>query len=196
MSTNEIGWVLIGLMVAAAVVLAGALVWRNARGKRERALRERFGPEYERLAEQYDDPRRVQRELEARAERVRHFQIHALSQSEHRRFSDAWQDTQQRFVDTPGAAVRSAHELVQQVMRARGYPVEDFEQCIADLSVDHATVVQHYRSAHALHEANRMDADTEQLRQAIVHYRALFAELLGTPAEARPDSRRWQPANA
>ena len=74
--------------------------------------------------------------------------------------------------------------------------VEDFEQRIADLSVDHAAVVQHYRSAHALHEANRTDADTEQLRLAIVHYRALFAELLGTPAEAKPDSRRWQPANA
>src|SRR6185436_7926460 len=116
-----------------------------------------------RLAREYEDPRKVQRELEARAERVRHFPIHALSASEHRRFSDAWQETQQRFVDTPGAAVRSAHELVQQVMRARGYPVEDFEQCIADLSVDHATVVQHYRSAHALYEANRTDADTEQL---------------------------------
>ena len=196
MSTNEIAWVLIGLLVAVAVVLTGVLVWRNARGKRERALRERFGPEYDRLAEQYEDPRKVQRELEARAERVRHLPIHALTASEHRRFSDAWQETQQRFVDTPGAAVRSAHELVQQVMRARGYPVEDFEQRIADLSVEHGAVVQHYRSAHALHEANGTDADTEQLRQAIVHYRALFAELLGTPAEAKPDSRRWQPANA
>jgi len=196
MSTNEIAWVLMGLIVAVAIVLTAALVWRNARGKRERALRERFGPEYDRLVQQYEDPRKVQRELEGRAARVRQLPIQALSEAERRRFSAAWQETQQRFVDTPGAAVRSAHELVQQVMRARGYPVEDFEQRIADLSVDHATVVQHYRSAHTLHEENRTLADTEQLRQAMVHYRVLFAELLGNPAEARPDSQRWSPANA
>ena len=196
MSTNEIAWVLIGLVVAAAIVLAGAQVWRNARGKRERALRERFGPEYDRLAEEYHDPRRVQKELEARTARVKSLPIRELGEPEHRRFSAAWQETQQRFVDTPGAAVRSAHELVQQVMRARGYPVEDFEQRIADLSVDHPAVVQHYRAAHMLHEANRKEADTEQLRQAIVHYRALFGELLGSPVEARPDSHRWSPANA
>jgi hypothetical protein len=138
----------------------------------------------------------AERELEARAKRVRNLSIKDLSDGERHSFSEAWRQTQERFVDTPLIAVRSAHDLVQQVMRARGYPVDDFEQRIADLSVEHAGVVEHYRAAHSLHEQNqRGQANTEELRQAMMHYRALFADLLGTPERA-PDSRRFHPAHA
>src|SRR5262249_1648349 len=138
------------------------------------------------------DRRRVERELEARAERVRKYQIKELPESQRSSFARSWQQTQERFVDTPAVAVRSAHDLVQQVMLARGYPVEastEIEQRLADPSVDHANVIQHYRAALKLHEANKKsDADTEQLRQAMVHYRALFAELLGSTTELRAES--------
>src|SRR5690606_9979510 len=128
--------------------------------------------------------------------RVRQLPIKELSEGERRSFSEAWHQTQERFVDTPLIAVRAAHDLVQEVMRARGYPVDDFEQRVADLSVDHAGVVEHYRAAHALHESNRGGhANTEELRMAMVHYRALFADLLGAP-DREPGSRRMAPAHA
>jgi hypothetical protein len=166
--------------------------------RRREALKEQFGPEYHRLVEQHGDPARAETELAARAERVRKLPIKALSEGERSSFNEAWRQTQERFVDTPSIAVRSAHDLVQQVMRARGYPVDDFEQRVADLSVDHAGVVEHYRAAYALHEANRQGRDdTEELRQAMQHYRALFAELLGTTkSEPSPSSRRMSTAHA
>ena len=140
----------------------------------------------------------VERELDARAKRVSKLNIKELSDSERKSFSEAWHHTQERFVDTPLIAVRSAHDLVQEVMRTRGYPVDDFEQRVADLSVEHASVVEHYRAAHALHETNRQgQVNTEELRQAMVHYRALFADLLGAPAdEPVPRSRPLRPAHA
>jgi hypothetical protein len=172
-------------------------VWRNSQVKHRRELRERFGPEYDHLLEQYNDPRRAEAELEARTRRVRKLPIKELSEGERTSFSEAWRHAQERFVDTPSVAVRAAHDLVQQVMRARGYPVDDFEQRIADLSVDHATVVEHYRAADALVVANRQGREnTEELRQAMVHYRALFAELLGTAADPVPSSRRLHTAHA
>lgn len=193
MSSNQLIWILIALFVVVAIAIAAASVWRNGRAKRERALRERFGPEYDRLLQEHGDAGRVAQELESRAQRVRKLHIKELPEGERRRFAQAWQRTQERFVDTPSEAVGSAHQLVQEVMRTRGYPIEDsgdIEQRVADLSVDHASVVQHYRAAHALHSANpRSDGDTEQLRQAIVHYRALFAELLGSNEDEAPSSR-------
>jgi FtsZ-interacting cell division protein ZipA len=196
MSSNQLIWIVVALLVVVAIAVAAASVWRNGRAKRERALRERFGPEYDRLLqEQHGDAARVAQELESRAQRVRKLNIKELPEGERRRFAQAWQRTQERFVDTPSEAVGSAHQLVQEVMRTRGYPIEesgDIEQRVADLSVDHASVVQHYRAAHALHSANpRSNGDTEQLRQAIVHYRALFAELLGAheDEDEAPSSR-------
>lgn len=197
MYSREIIWIVLALLVVAAVAFAGVALWRNNRAKRRRELRERFGPEYERLVQQHGDPVRAERELEARQARVRKLHIKELSDSERASFAEAWRVTQERFVDTPSIAVRSAHDLVQQVMRARGYPVDDFEQRVADLSVDHPGVVQHYRAAHALHEANRQGRDdTEELRQAMVHYRALFGELLGTSADRSPGSQRLTTAHA
>jgi hypothetical protein len=197
MSTRDITILVllaVGVVVAALAVVA---VWRNGQIRRRKELHLRFGPEYDRLLQEYDDPRRAERELEARAQRVRKLHIKELTEGECKSFAEAWRQTQERFVDTPSIAVRSAHDLVQQVMRARGYPVDDFEQGVADLSVDHATVIEHYRAAHTLHEANRQGReDTEELRQAMVHYRALFADLLGMTREPSPSSRRLTTAHA
>jgi len=198
MPSNQLIWILVALCV---VAVAAAMVWRNSRAKRARALREQFGPEYDRLLqERHGDARRVASELESRAQRVRKLHIKELPDGERRRFAQAWQRTQERFVDTPSVAVGTAHELVQEVMRARGYPIEesgDIEQRVADLSVDHAAVVQHYRAARELHAANPQGKeDTEQLRQAIVHYRALFAELLGSSDGDESPSTRLAAADA
>lgn len=196
MVSRDIILILVALVLLGAAAFAAVAVWRKGRSKSRRELRERFGPEYDRLLREYGDPQRTERELEARARRVRKLPLKELNDGERSGFSQAWRLTQERFVDTPSIAVRTAHDLVQQVMRARGYPVDDFDQRIADLSVDHAGVVEHYRAAHALHEANRQGRDdTEELRQAMVHYRALFSELLGTP-EPTPSSRRMTAAHA
>jgi FtsZ-interacting cell division protein ZipA len=198
MSTRDIMLVLLAVLVVAGAAFAAVALWRNNLTRRRQALKERFGPEYDRMLEKHGDASRADQELASRAERVRKLPIKALSEAERTSFNEAWRQTQERFVDTPSIAVRSAHDLVQQVMRARGYPVDDFEQRIADLSVDHAGVVEHYRAAYALHEANRQGRDdTEELRQAMVHYRALFAELLGTTkSEPSPSSRRLTTAHA
>jgi hypothetical protein len=197
MSSTEWTWIILTLAIVAVAALAAAALWRNGRATRRRALRERFGPEYELLVAQYGDSARADAELESRARRVSKLSIKELSASEREAFGRAWKETQEHFVDTPSSAVRSAHELVERVMRARGYPVDDFEQRFADLSVDHAGVVQHYRAARALHEANVQGReDTEELRQAMVHYRALFAELLGERHERSPDSRPMRTAHA
>lgn len=196
MSSQDLLYILLGAAIVAVVALAGFALWRNSQQRRRHELKERFGPEYDRMLEQHGNPERAERELEARAQRVRKLPIKALSDGERSSFSEAWRQTQERFVDTPSIAVRSAHDLVQQVMRARGYPVDDFDQRIADLSVDHASVVEHYRAAHELHEANRQGRDdTEELRQAMVHYRVLFGELLGGAEERSPGSQRLRPAH-
>lgn len=198
MSSRDMMFVLLALAIVALASVAAVALWRKSRGKRGQMLRERFGPEYDRLVTEYGDPRRAERELEDRTRRVRKLPLKELSAGERSSFAEAWRHTQERFVDTPSVAVRSAHDLVQQVMRARGYPVDDFEQRVADLSVDHATVVQHYRAAHTLHEKNRQgQGNTEELRQAMVHYRALFGELLGSSMEQpSPSSRRLTTAHA
>jgi hypothetical protein len=197
MTSQELIWVVLAIVAVAAIAFAAVMVWRNNRIQRRRRLEERFGPEYHRLMQEHGDAELVHRELEARAQRVHKLPIKELSDGERRSFSEAWHQTQERFVDTPLIAVRSAHDLVQQVMRARGYPVDDFDQRVADLSVEHPAVVEHYRAAHQLHEGNRQgQGNTEELRQAMVHYRALFADLLGENPEAKPASQRLSPAHA
>lgn len=187
------------LMVVLAVGLALLLglmlivpVWRNGPKRRNERLRERFGPEYDIAVEQYGASRAL-RVLEARERRVSKLPLRSLAPAERASFAQSWLLAQQEFVDTPHQAVRNAHELVQRTMHARGYPVDDFDQCVADLSVDYGGVVQHYRAAHALDQASRAGrANTEELRQAIVHYRALFEELLGTPqGHVAPLSQRY-----
>jgi hypothetical protein len=196
MSSQEMMWVGLAIVAVIVVALAAWVFMRNHRRRQRAELARRFGPEYERLLNEKGSATLAERELEARAKRVHKLPIKELSDGERRTFFEAWRQTQERFVDTPLIAVRSAHDLVQQVMRARGYPVDDFEQRIADLSVDHAGVVEHYRAAHALHDQNqRGQGNTEELRQAMMHYRALFADLLGAP-ERSPDSHRLHPAHA
>jgi hypothetical protein len=194
--TRETMWALWAVLAVVAIAAIGVAVWRSQRRKQREQLAKRFGPEYERLMQEHGSATLAERELEARAKRVSKLSIKELSDTERRTFSQAWHQTQERFVDTPLMAVRSAHDLVQDVMRARGYPVEEFDQRVADLSVEHANVVEHYRAAHTLHKSNQQgEANTEELRMAMVHYRALFSDLLGAP-DREPGSRRMAPAHA
>ena len=175
MTTQQLILIIVALVVLAAIVLFAS---RSSMGRRER-LRRRFGPEYDRAIEQYGSAAKAERALMDRAKRFARFHVRHLSDADRTKFSTSWRTIQARFVDDPGGAVHEANELIKSVMHARGYPVEDFEQRVADLSVEHGSVVQHYRAARVLAEANRQGkATTEDLRQAFVHYRALFADLL------------------
>lgn len=175
---------LIVLVVAIALIVAIGF-WMYSRNRRSTELRERFGPEYHRTVEEYGDKGKAESELEARRQRVQRLDIRPLTQAEYDQFSREWTSVQARFVDDPKGAMQDADGLVQELMRARGYPVGDFEQRAADISVDHPHVVEHYRAAQqALPAWGKGDADTEDLRQAMMHYRALFDELLEQPSSA------------
>jgi hypothetical protein len=171
-------WVWIAIAVAAVVVVAG-IAWAATRTRRTRTLREGFGPEYDRTVADAPSKREAEAELDARRKRREELDIQPLSPGARERYVIAWQETQARFVDDPGEAIGDADALIQKVMRDRGYPVEDFDQRAADVSVDHPDVANNYRAAHGISTAHsRGKASTEDLRQAIVHYRALFDELL------------------
>jgi hypothetical protein len=180
-------WIAIAVVIVALLaVVAVTLAMRAKHQRRERAmhLRGELGPEYDRAVNELGSVKRAERELYARKQRVAKFNIRALNQAEHDRFAASWNEVQAAFIDSPVAAVERGHDLVKQVMMARGYPVTDFDQRVKDLSVTHPIVAQHYRAARALYEQNRRgDWDTEELRQAMVHYRALFADLLARPDE-------------
>lgn len=170
------------MLLIAAVALVAAVVIvsaRKRRANRSAQLREHFGPEYHRALEEHGDQDRAERELLARKRRLDDLNIVLLSPEQCERFSNAWANVQQRFVDDPRGAVHEADILVKDVMKARGYPMGNFEQRVADLSVKHATVVDHYRAARSIATASASgQAETEDLRQAMVHYRALFNDLL------------------
>jgi hypothetical protein len=182
------------VVVLLLVIVAGVAWYAREQRRHTERLRERFGPEYKRTVDDIGDRRRAEEELEARAERVQKLNIRPLDREERSRFADAWRSVQARFVDEPPEAVAAADQLVGEVMDARGYPVADFDQRASDVSVDHPQVVDHYRIAHDIAGRQRGDrADTEALRQAMVHYRALFADLLGDDVQTRtngsvPDS--------
>lgn len=181
------------LIIVAVVIIAilVAAVWWYSMRQRSAKLQEKFGPEYERTVAEKGDTRKAEDELTDRQKRVSKLEIKPLAADERRRFNDEWRAVQARFVDDPSAAVRDADTLVGRVMEARGYPVGDFEQRAADVSVDHPTVLEHYRAAHAVALRHAQgQASTEDLRQAMVNYRALFAELLEEPrtVETRPDT--------
>jgi len=157
---------------------------------RSAELRERFGLEYDRAVTEFGSPARAERQLAARTRRVEHLRFRELNDVDRARFAASWSRVQVQFVDDPAAAATAASELIKEVMRARGYPVDDFDQRVADLSVDHAAVVQHYRAARTLSESSRTGrVNTEELRQAVVHYRALFADLLQEAGWAPPSLR-------
>ncbi len=164
-------------VLVAALVLAG--LWLLARRLRSRRLRRQFGPEYERAVATAGSRQAAEAELEDRRLRREQLEIVGLDPGARDRHLRQWRLVQARFVDSPTEATRAADRLISEVMRERGYPVEDFEQRAADVSVDHPQVVDDYRAAHAIAEANeRSEATTEDLRQALVHYRSLFEDLL------------------
>jgi hypothetical protein len=172
--------VLSALVAGLLVLLAIALIIAKKRSQQRTAsLREHFGPEYDRALEQHGTRARAEKELGLRHRRVQKLHIQQLSAQQCARFGTDWNEVQQHFVDDPKAAVSDADRLVKEVMSARGYPMGDFEQRVADLSVEHGNVLDHYRAARSLAQASARDeASTEDLRQAMVHYRALFADLL------------------
>jgi hypothetical protein len=171
-------WVWIVIAVVAAVVVLG-IVWAATRTRRTRALQDRFGPEYDRTVEQSRGRRDAERELREREKRHEQLDLRPLSPEARDRYVRDWQATQGRFVDDPTGAVAQADELVQRVMRDRGYPVDDFDQRAADISVEHPEVVEKYRTADGIARASeRGEASTEDLRHSVRHYRALFVELL------------------
>jgi hypothetical protein len=176
------------IVIAAVLVVALAVVaaWLYIRQGRSRRLRNQFGPEYERTVKETGDTARAESRLEQLERRVHGFQVHDLSQADRQVFTRSWHALQAHFVDDPRNAVIEADRLIGQIMSARGYPVSDFEQRAADVSVNHPFVVEHYRAGHEItlrYAQGR--AGTEDLRQAIIHYRALFAELVDKPELAR-----------
>jgi len=177
--------VIVAFVAVAIVTIATLLVQHRARIRHERLV-ERFGPEYDRAVEEQGSESVADRVLAARADRVERFRARELGASERARFNAAWLKIQAQFVDDPALAVSGANDLINEVLRASGYPVESFEQRVADLSVEHPAVIQHYRAAHALATPPRDgQVNTEDLRQAVVHYRFLFADLLRAPEPLR-----------
>jgi hypothetical protein len=174
-------WILIAV---AAVLIVIAIVAFTLQRRRSTSLRQRFGPEYDRAVDRSGDRGRAERELESRVKRREQLQIRSLDGGARERYVEEWKRVQAAFVDAPSEAIRKADRLVMSVMRERGYPVDDFEARSADVSVDHPRVVEDYRAAHKISLANRENrASTEDLRQAMVHYRALFTELLGADGQ-------------
>ena len=179
-------WVLIAIAVVAVLAL---VVWQALARRRTGRLQEQFGPEYERTLGNAESKRDAEADLQARGERRQRFEIRPLSQEARDRYQQSWDGVQAQFVDDPRGAVASADSLIQSVMSERGYPVEDFEQRAADISVDHPQVVENYRHGHRLAQASADGSDsTEDLRQAMRHYRALFDDLV-EPAADQPTTR-------
>ncbi len=179
---------LIWVAVAVAVVLVAAVIaWLIAKRRRSSQLQDRFGPEYERTVAERDDKRAAERDLRERAKRREQLDIRPLDPVSRERHAGRWRQVQEQFVDRPAEAVEDAQRLVTEVMSERGYPVDDPDQQVKDLSVDHADVMGEFRSAREISELNRRKAaTTEQLRQAMVHYRSLFGRLLDTGNGERP----------
>jgi hypothetical protein len=180
-------WVWILIAVVAFLVIVGIAVFVARRNRRRRTLRARFGPEYVRRIDAASSRRKAEAELADRADRRDKLDIRPLTEAARQRYAAQWAELQGRFVDRPVVAVVDADELVAQVMRDRGYPVDDFESQSELISVDHPDVVQNYRTGHAIHaKTTTGEASTEELRQAVVSYRALFEELLAEDG-ASPD---------
>lgn len=178
------GWILIAI---GAVIIAAIVVRQISARRRTSDLRDRFGPEYDHVAEDLDDKGEVEEEFARREERRAQFDIKPLPEDSRKRYQESWRDVQAQFVDDPKGAIGTADKLLKSVMAERGYPIEDFDQRAADLSVDHPNVVQHYREGHRIAEASKRNGtSTEDLRQALKHYRELFEELVGpTPEHSR-----------
>ena len=180
------------LILIVGIVLAIVLaLWMYMQKRRTQELRSKFGPEYDKAIGEHRDRGHAESELQKRVKRVAKFNIHLLKAEDRLRYAEDWRREQSLFVDDPRAAVNHADTLVQDVMQRRGYPVGDFDQNAADLSVDHPRVVENYRIAHeiALRDGQGRDS-TEDLRKAMVSYRALFEDLLDQTAEKPEEVRK------
>ncbi|TQM30715.1 hypothetical protein [Nocardia bhagyanarayanae] len=173
MSSAMVAVAIVAVLVALTAVLL--LSWPMLRTRR---LRKRFGPEYDRAVEQRDDRRAAERELRERELRHAGLELRDLSEDQRKQYTARWADVQERFVDDPAAALSDADRLVTSVMSDRGYPAESYDQQLADLSVEHAPALGHYRSAHAIATRTNGETTTEDMRTAIVHYRELFHDLI------------------
>ena len=172
------------VLAAVLIVISAVLVWLSLRNRRRTTagLRQKFGSEYDRAVLAHGSERKAESKLEDREKRVEKLKIRDLDPTEHERYSKQWKSVQSRFVDSPKGAVAEADDLVSSVMKTRGYPVSDFDQRAADISVDHPRVVENYRSAHEIAlRLGRDQATTEDLRTAMIHYRSLFEELVQVP---------------
>jgi len=193
---NILTLVILGFVAAGVIMAIVAGITLISRNRRTKELRAKFGPEYKRVARAEGDAARGEQVLREREKRVRKLDIKPLSTEQRNEFADAWEHAQAEFVDDPAAAVTHADVLVQEVMSVRGYPVADFAQRVADVSVDHPAVAENYRLAHDIavkHE--HANVGIEKLRDAMLHYRALFADLLHDGGlqpvrQVRPDERR------
>ena len=177
--TNAQIAVIVLVIIIIAIIAAAAVAWYVLHQRRTKRLRAQFGPEYDREVRVTGSRPRAEQELLTRQRRMESIPIRTLSPQEGDRFAGQWRQIQSRFVDDPMGSTREADRLVSELMQARGYPMTDFEHRVADLSVEHPNVVRNYRGAHAV--ALRLDegqASTEDLRQALVHYRDLFDDLL------------------
>jgi hypothetical protein len=172
---------IVGIVIV-ALAIVGIVAWYSVAQRRQTAsLKQRYGAEYDRTLASADNRRAAETELVTRQERVERLELHALSPDQRDLYAQQWHDVQELFVDNPGRAVARADALVADVMRDRGYPVENFEQRAADLSVHHSVLVQNYRAARDVADRHRRgSATTEELRRAMVYYRELFEDLLET----------------
>ncbi len=178
------------IVIVVAVLLVVAIVvigYQMARRRQTERLRNQYGPEYDRTIDQVDSQREAESELRDRSKRHEKFELRSLDSSERADFERRWSDVQAQFVDHPGTAVRNADRLVSEVMSARGYPVDNFEQRADDLSVHHAEVTQRYREGRRVAQANLEGrVDTEDLRQAVTNYRSLVQALLADDGDPSP----------
>jgi hypothetical protein len=176
---NTTTLVIVIVILVVVLALVGTAAYSIVRKRRSQRLRDQFGPEYERSVERADDRKTAEADLRDREKRHRTLELRTLDADQHRQFQRRWADVQRSFVDDPSRAVRDADALVIDVMSARGYPVDDFDQRAEDLSVQYPVVTQHYREARRVAQANkRGKADTEELRRAVSSYRSLVNALL------------------
>ncbi|MDF2825346.1 MAG: putative rane protein [Mycobacterium sp.] len=184
------GWILIAVVVVILAIVAIMATRSKSGGKRTERLKQHYGPEYDRVVNTAGDQRAAEAELVARERNHKKLDIVSLSPQAQQMYSEQWRLVQVGFVDNPTTAVKDADLLVNQVMRERGYPIDDFEQRAADISVDHPAVVEDYRAAHGIFLSQQQgQIGTETQREAFVHYRKLFEKLLGTEHETPKEAR-------
>lgn len=183
----------LAVVAVVIILLIAVAAWLWSRRRRSERLEQRFGPEYARTVDQMGSREKAEAELSDREKRVQKLEIVPLVPADAQYFTQEWKSLQGRFVDNPKGAVSDADRLVRELMIKRGYPMGDFERRAADISVDHPAVVDHYRAAQAIAVRDRRgEADTEELRKAVVHYRALFDDLLEVGQPAQTDRQHME----